>query len=217
MNIIEKRRLELGYNKKLFAKLVGVSEMTVTRWESGDVENMKSNNIISVANVLQISPLDILSINNQGQEFKKERVTEDINYVYDKLPISVAAGIPLDYESGYKFEKMHIPDDILGKRAGKKEIGIARVNGDSMNKDIPDGSWIIIDRYYNDLSKVKNNDIVLVKDTAGYTIKRIVKLGDRVVLKPNSTDDSFTDIIITKYNVEDFKLIGKVITYIVNL
>ena len=40
-DLIRMRRLELDMTMKELAAKVGVSEGTISRWESGDIENMK--------------------------------------------------------------------------------------------------------------------------------------------------------------------------------
>ena len=54
--IIRRRRLELGYSMKSLGEKVGVSEATISRWESGDIANMKRDKIKSLADALMISP-----------------------------------------------------------------------------------------------------------------------------------------------------------------
>ena len=43
-DIIKQRRTELGLTLLDIAKQVGVSEGTVSRWESGDISNMRRDN-----------------------------------------------------------------------------------------------------------------------------------------------------------------------------
>lgn len=40
-DIITNRRTELGLTMKELADMVGVSEGTISRWESGEIENMR--------------------------------------------------------------------------------------------------------------------------------------------------------------------------------
>lgn len=54
--IIKERRIELGLTMKEIADAVGVSEATVSRWESGDIENMRRDKISKLAEALRISP-----------------------------------------------------------------------------------------------------------------------------------------------------------------
>lgn len=58
------RRLRLGMTMKDVADRVGVSESAVSRWETGDVDNMKRDKILLLANALQISPIDLLDCNS---------------------------------------------------------------------------------------------------------------------------------------------------------
>lgn len=53
-SLIRSKREELKYTMKQVAVAVGVSEGTVSRWESGEIENMKRNNIAKLSEVLDI-------------------------------------------------------------------------------------------------------------------------------------------------------------------
>jgi transcriptional regulator with XRE-family HTH domain len=55
-DIIRTRREELGLTLKEVARSCNVSESTILRWETGDIENMKRNRIMSLANVLKLHP-----------------------------------------------------------------------------------------------------------------------------------------------------------------
>lgn len=50
------RRKELGLTLLDVSKLCGVSEATVSRWESGDIENMRRDRIAAYAKALRLSP-----------------------------------------------------------------------------------------------------------------------------------------------------------------
>ena len=66
-SLIKTRRLELGLTMKDVAKAVGVSEGTISRWESGEISNMKRSRISDLAKVLKLSPLDITGGEPQEQ------------------------------------------------------------------------------------------------------------------------------------------------------
>lgn len=55
-DILKDRRIELNLTQLDVAKAVGVSEATISRWESGQIDNMKRNRIAALAKVLRISP-----------------------------------------------------------------------------------------------------------------------------------------------------------------
>ena len=54
--VIKQHRLQAGITMKELADLVGVSEATVSRWESGDIATMKHSQIAKLCNALNISP-----------------------------------------------------------------------------------------------------------------------------------------------------------------
>ena len=57
---LRKRRKELGLTMLQVAKKVGVSEGTISRWESGDIANMRRDKIVLLAKALQLSPAFIM-------------------------------------------------------------------------------------------------------------------------------------------------------------
>jgi transcriptional regulator with XRE-family HTH domain len=58
--LMRDRRVALGLTLLDIAKFVGVSESTVSRWESGNIANMKRNNISSLSKILRMSPLEFI-------------------------------------------------------------------------------------------------------------------------------------------------------------
>lgn len=58
--LLKNRRIDLGLTLKDIADAVGVSEATVSRWESGEIANMKRDKIAALAKVLSISPASIM-------------------------------------------------------------------------------------------------------------------------------------------------------------
>ncbi len=57
---LKKRRKELGLTMLEVAQKVGVSEGTVSRWESGDIANMRRDKIVLLAKALKVSPSFIM-------------------------------------------------------------------------------------------------------------------------------------------------------------
>lgn len=58
-------REDLQKTQKEVAEYVGVSEGTISRWESGYTDSMRRDKIARLSKVLNISPLDILGIEDQ--------------------------------------------------------------------------------------------------------------------------------------------------------
>ena len=65
------RRKELGLTMKQVAEAVGVSEATVSRWESGQIANMRRDRISTYAKVLQVRPTFIMTGEIDSHETQK--------------------------------------------------------------------------------------------------------------------------------------------------
>ena len=69
-DLIKMRRLELDMTMKELAAKVGVSEGTISRWESGDIENMKRDKIAALARALEVPPAVLMD----WEEYDTERI-----------------------------------------------------------------------------------------------------------------------------------------------
>src|SRR5690606_1361170 len=121
-------------NKTLLevAEYLGVTEATVQRYESGNIKNLKLDTITKIAEFLNINPSYLMGWS---------AVSEDIQTIkeYTYYPTSVSAGNLelIDTVAEYQVEKIKLPDAAMGKWAGHKDLKIMRINGESMNKEIP--------------------------------------------------------------------------------
>ena len=87
-DIIRQRRLKLGYSMKELGKKVGVSEATISRWESGDIANMKRDKIKALADALLISPKVIMGWDEvpkmrHDREYYDDETLEMAQALYD--------------------------------------------------------------------------------------------------------------------------------------
>ena len=67
-DILKKRRIELGLTMKEVADKVGVSEGTISRWESGEIANMRRDKIISLASALKLTPSVVMGWEEPPEE-----------------------------------------------------------------------------------------------------------------------------------------------------
>lgn len=59
-DLINSRRVSLGLTMKELADRIGVSEGTISRWESGEISNMKRDKIVALSKALSVSPSAIM-------------------------------------------------------------------------------------------------------------------------------------------------------------
>ena len=72
---LKQRRLELGLTMLEVAKIVGVSEATISRYESGNIKNMRRDRINKYAKALNIDAsllIDEVEWNKEAEEFEKK-------------------------------------------------------------------------------------------------------------------------------------------------
>ncbi|MDO4649158.1 MAG: helix-turn-helix transcriptional regulator [Eubacteriales bacterium] len=59
-DILKQRRLEKGLSLDDVARSVGVTGATISRWESGEIANMRRDKIVKLAEALDLSPSVIM-------------------------------------------------------------------------------------------------------------------------------------------------------------
>ena len=85
-DIIKNRRIELHLTLEDVAKCVRVSPATVSRWESGDIANMRRDKIALLSSVLQINPM-VLMVWEDENGLKIPLQIVDSNTDEEELPV----------------------------------------------------------------------------------------------------------------------------------
>lgn len=163
---LKKRRKELSLTMLEVAKKVGVSEATVSRWESGDIANMRRDKIALLANALQVTPAYIMGWDEKENEKSNVSMMDSSKIKMIPLYESVSAGFGTmadDYIIDY------IPcyiDNILEA----DEYLCIRVKGDSMYPKIEDGDIIQVHMQ----SSVDSGSIAVILNGDESYVKRVI-------------------------------------------
>lgn len=198
---------------ELALKLGRKSSSSVSEWEKGKY-TPKSGVLSDIANIFNVSLSELMQKDLTDNKVVDIIEPSQLSTEYRYFPCSVSAGAPLEIECIENCETITIPDELLGKYAGSKEIFFMRVNGESMNRLFPHDSLIAVKEIEH--SELNNGDIVVYSDSYSYAVKRFYHIGDKLIFKPESTDPTFVDYIVD-VTAEELRLHGKVVTYIVNL
>lgn len=197
-DIIRNRRIQRGMTMKQLADAIGVSEGTVSRWESGNIENMKRDKISKLSNLLSIDPRIIM-----GWEHNAIPPYENIEPIATKsFPLfdGIAAGIPRLMPDGvalYVNSTIEVQADF-----------VLKVHGDSMTgARINDGDYVFIRQQ----PEVENGEIAAVAVGDEATLKRFYKYGDMVIL--HSENPNYKDIVFTGNDGQDVHVIGKAVAF----
>ena len=206
--LIKARRKELGLTLLDIAKACEVSEGTVSRWESGDIDDMKRSRIAALAKILQIRPSAIIGDIDEATPISMDKVVFD-----DYFPLhycsNLSAGSFDELIEAEPDSVVYVPIKFQGR---KKRLLAFKVNGTSMNNVIEDGSIVVVDNTATDGVGVKFKDgtIVVAYYNGLVTVKRLYDQEDKIVLMPDSTDKGHLPITIQK-DGNQVTIIGKVI------
>ena len=88
--ILKARREELSLTLEDVASKVGVNSSTVSRWESGNINNMRRDRIAKLSEVLQISPSVIMGWTEKKPDYivgRDEKIEAVVEMMY-KVPES---------------------------------------------------------------------------------------------------------------------------------
>lgn len=73
---IKEKRLENNLSLEQLGKKVGVSKMTISRWESGEIKHMKSDKIEKLAIALNVPVMAFFEgWDSQGNKIEYEQIT----------------------------------------------------------------------------------------------------------------------------------------------
>ena len=198
---LAKRRQDLGLMQNEVGSYVGVSEGTVSRWESGYIKNMKRNNIYKLAQILRISPLVLLNDTIPAdQENDMPQAKNIIPFNAKRVPLvgRIAAGTPILAEQNI--------DGYENLADGVQADFCLEVQGDSMiGANIHSGDIVFIRQQ----EEVEDGEIaaVLIDDSA--TLKRFYRHDGAVELRPENP--RYKSMIFTADNCQQFRVLGKAV------
>ena len=185
--LIKQSRKEKGITQNELAKRIGVSAGAISRWESGDIENMRRDRIEKLADALGIDPNIIIGI-----EPNKE--------MDGNIPIlgRVAAGIPIDaVEEIIGYEE--IPKRLLAYAS----YFALKIRGESMQPNIQDSDIVIVRKQ----ESASDGDIVIaqVNHDEEATCKRLKMYRDQIMLL--SDNPAYSPQV---YEAKDVHIVGVV-------
>lgn len=195
-NYLAKRRKELNLTQKDVAIAVGVSEGTVSRWESGLIANMRRDRIALYAQVLQTTP-----------EFIMSGECEDIPVGFQPMPNMafvprigrIACGSPILAE-----QNVENYDSVPSSWHADFTLICA---GESMMPRIHDGDLVAIRRQ----PVVENGEIAAVRIDDEATLKRVYSYPDRLVLQPENP--AFAPIVLIGEEINSVSIEGKAVGF----
>ena len=196
---IKARRLELGMTLDDVAKLVGVSNPTISRWESGAIVNQRRDKIELLAKALQLTPGELMgweddTLPSNVLPFPSTRMLPRLGPIACGDPILAEENI-----EGYD----PVPDFVHADYT-------LVCKGDSMTgARILDGDIVCIKQD----AEVRSGDIAAVLvDGDEATLKRVHFRPDGVILLPENP--AYSPMVFTGADAQRVRIIGKATHFI---
>lgn len=194
---------EKGFTSNELARKVGASKSTISRYLNKS-RQFPVNKVDDYAKVFNVTSEYILGFDEDSFEVDLGTTTHKVTY-YGKVSAGNFEGVAIDNR------ELDVPDIAFNGRNPKECIAL-QVNGDSMNKILSNGSYIIIHDYRrNQDYRLNNNDILVLRLGGEYTVKRVRRTETKLHLDPVSYSDEFKTNTFDLESLEEIEVIGKVI------
>lgn len=195
------RRKQVGLTQKEVADAVGVSEATVSRWESGEIANMRRDRIAALAKVLGCSTDFVMT----GNAEKSQSI---IPPGFDPLPRTVKRPLVGDIACGEPITAEQNITDYLDVPEEMRCDFCLKCHGDSMvDAGIRDGDIV----YIRIQPSVEDGEIAAVRISGEATLKRVYYDGTSITLVP--ANSAYRPKTYSGAELEDIQIEGKVVGF----
>lgn len=196
-DIIKFRRKELNLTLEDISKACDVSVSTVSRWESGDIGDIKRSRIKELCKILKLSPAVIVGV------AEEEQICDKLGIDYIKIPLYsyVSCGTGLFVDDMVE-DYIAVPYRLINPHS---DYFAHVASGDSMiGKGIKDGDVLVFEKT-NYLESGQVGSFCIGESQAVCKIFR--KLPNGMIML-ESANDKYEPILVDIYD-ECFRVIGK--------
>ena len=184
MNRIYELRKNAGLTQSELAKVLGVTDVAVSKWESGK-QNSSSKTMTKLADYFGVSVDVLLGRSNTEQSSSAQwprtiiPARKPVGRNYKRFPVYafLACGSPEDM-TDYIIDEIYLDDSVYEGR----DVMVARTQGDSMAPSIKSGDQVVIDRSDIEPFNGKIYAVQVNGDTA--TLKQVNVSADGIDLVP---------------------------------
>ncbi|WLV84630.1 LexA family protein [Lacticaseibacillus zeae] len=195
-------RKKRSWTQPMLADKMSVSQSTITMWEN-DKRAVSSEDVKKLAKLFGTTTDYILGIDDSlpiNAIPVSDEVADQPVMVYGEIQAGVAKWAEQDIIGQINVTKS------FAKRYGAKNLFALQVNGESMNREIPNGYIAVFSK---DLEPESGDIVAVMIDSESATIKRYRETSLAVLFEPSSWDPSFKPYVFPKDGIQDFKIIGK--------
>lgn len=213
-SFLKQLRLQKHLSQEELADIFQVNKSTISRAESASpskkvLKKYSKYFSIPLSELYEKVEANTTHIENDIEMVNIQNLINQVDILTIPYFESISAGSEMDLVEDYPLELIQVAVN-RGSYSNKKNLIAVRVNGDSMNKLIPDKYIVILDKK----GTPKNNDIIAYQiDGNNYGLKRLIQTPQYLVLVPESYNPEYKPktINIDDIPIREFNIIGKVI------
>lgn len=188
-----------------------------------DKNEPRQDKLFILASALNVNEAWLMGYNVPRERVKDK--LDNISYInaasdYNYFDAGLSAGLlaEVDPFTADDVQRVTLSDLVMGKYAGDPDVFISKINGESMNRVIPNGSMIAIKKFQS-INELCNGDIVVFQDGGDMSVKRFYNDSNSkvVTFNPDSSDSSFSPINYRYEDLDGVNIVGKVVVYTVEI
>ena len=215
---IKKIREAQGLSRPKFAELTGVLADSIKQYETGRVKNISLEKLEKFTQHPDLKKYSLWLITGEtapaagqispGGELVPSKPPEHINLPFYEVTASAGVGLLVEVEQQTKV--ISFEPSWLQKEVGvnPNDVFLMLVDGDSMYPTLKDGSMIMVNRNYNNLS----DGVYVMRHDNNLLVKRLQMLpGGIIKVKSDNTQYDPWEINKSQIDGTDLELIGRVV------
>lgn len=205
-NNINAFRIDRGLNQEQLASIAGVTQQSVSSWETGESTPRKSAIMKIIARYPDVTFDSFMSKENGYAVKVFDQKTKNQGFIDTPIVASIAAGEPMDI--------MEIEDSFPCPNAVKEEHPNSawfKVDGNSYTEGgLHDGMYALVDF---DMTDILPNTPYAIQVNDRVTIKAVEELANGIKLVPKSYDPTYRPIIFdySKNDIDEVKVLGRAV------
>jgi phage repressor protein C with HTH and peptisase S24 domain len=215
-NRIIEARVESEFSKAELARRVGVTRATVSMWESGQIESLKDDNLLSLSELLDVNPRWLNSGRGpkRGQppapSLQMAEPTASYTFLTRVQGSMLSNGGRLNWEHE-EIDQSHAfrRDWLKLKGLSIRDCRILKVGGDSMAPYLQDGDVVLVnlaDRL------IRSGEVYAIAVDEELRVKRLTKRTDGALeIRSDNPSPQYPVEVVDRSRVDRINIIGRVV------
>ncbi|HWY25763.1 MAG TPA: LexA family transcriptional regulator [Nevskia sp.] len=214
---IVEARGELDISKAELARRIGVSRATVSMWESGQIESLKDDHLLQLAELLDLNPKWLNSGKGARRAPGKSGTAKAegpaasytfVTRVYGPMLSAGGGRVSWEHEeidSSHAFRR----DWLKRKGLAVKDCRIISVEGDSMAPFLCSGDVVLV---HTADCAIRNGEVYAIAVDDELRVKRLSRLANGAVeIHSDNPAPEYAMLLIAADAIERLQIIGRVV------